>query len=158
MSGQVHAYMLQQPEINQASDSVVCWLQDLFRFCLFALCVQSLLFLIIAVPWITNFKVSAKRVALHLLYTLVSAMPVAIPTVIVCSNGACASKLRTKGIHVLTVGKLKLAADVSIVAVDKTGTLTHSEVILSAMSLSLVAACNQRISSICIWWLHATDT
>lgn len=89
---------------------------------------HSLLFLIMAVSWITKFKVPAKRIVLQLLYTLVSAMPVAVPTVIVCSNGACASKLRAKGIHVLTVGKLKLAADVSIVAVDKTGTLTHSEV------------------------------
>ena len=70
-------------------------------------------------------------------------MPVAIPTVMVCSNGVCASKLRAKGIHVLTVGKLKLAADVSVVAMDKTGTLTHSEVSCSYL-IRLTCGLNTR--------------
>lgn len=103
-------------------------MQDLLRFCLFALSIQSCMFLMAVVPWVSKFKVSISGVAEQVIHTLIAAMPVAIPTVIVCCNGVCSSKLRAKGIHVLTVGKLKLAADVSIVAVDKTGTLTHSEV------------------------------
>lgn len=120
--------LLHLPEATQRCDYVVCWLQDLLHFCLFALCIQSIMFLIAVVPWVSRNKVSALRIAEQVVYTIVAAMPVALPTVMVCSNGVCASKLRAKGIHVLTVGKLKLAADCSIVAVDKTGTLTKSEV------------------------------
>ena len=63
--------------------------------------------------------------------TIVASVPIAIPTVMVCSNGACAGKLRAKGIHVLDLGKLRSASDVSIVCFDKTGTLTGSVVSLS---------------------------
>lgn len=115
-------------KVTQSCDCVVCWLQDLLYFCLFALCIHGCMFLIAVVPWVSKRKVSPLQIAEQVVYNIVAAMPVALPTVIVCSNGVCASKLRAKGIHVLTVGKLKLAADVNIVAVDKTGTLTKSEV------------------------------
>lgn len=126
----LHVMLLHLPEATQsrAYIYIVCWPQDLLYFCLFALCIQSCLFLMAVVPWVSKSKVSAHRVAEQVIYIIVAAMPVALPTVMVCSNGVCASKLRAKGIHVLTVGKLRLAADVSIVAVDKTGTLTKSEV------------------------------
>ena len=42
----------------------------------------------------------------------------------ICALGAATSKLRLKGIDVLNPGKLKVAADVSVVCFDKTGTLT----------------------------------
>ena len=47
-----------------------------------------------------------------------------VPTVTICALGAATSKLRLKGIDVLNPGKLKVAADVSVVCFDKTGTLT----------------------------------
>jgi len=49
-------------------------------------------------------------------------------TVIICALGACTQKLRLKGIDVLNPSKLKAAADVSVVCLDKTGTLTGSVV------------------------------
>ena len=124
----LHLMLLHLPKATQSRAYIVSWSQDLLYFCLYALCIQSCLFLMAVVPWVSKSKVSAHQVAEQVVYTIVAAMPVALPTVMVCSNGVCASKLRAKGIHVLTVGKLRLAADVSIVALDKTGTLTKSEV------------------------------
>lgn len=95
---------------------------------MFALGVQSFLFLATTVPYILKHPVPGKDISLKVIATLNAALPIAIPTVMVCSNIACAGKLRAKGIHVLDPGKLKAAADVSICCFDKTGTLTGNVV------------------------------
>ena len=51
---------------------------------------------------------------------------------IICALGACTQKLRLKGIDVLNPGKLKLAADVSVVFFDKTGTLICTSTVVAA--------------------------
>lgn len=114
--------------------SLVCCLQDLFSFCAFALCLQSCLFLAGGIPYFLTHEAYTKDVILKVIGTIVAAVPIAIPTVMVFSNGACAGKLRAKGIHVLDLGKLRSAADVSIACFDKTGTLTSSVVSLSLLS------------------------
>ncbi len=81
-----------------------------------------------AISYCLSHEVPSKEIILKVIGTIVAAAPIAIPTVMVCSNGACAGKLRAKGIHVLDLGKLRSAADVQIVAFDKTGTLTGSMV------------------------------
>lgn len=105
-----------------------CFLQDLCHFCMFALCVQCCLFLITAVPYFHTHPVAQAEIVRRVLSTVIASVPVAIPTVIVSSNGACANKLRAKGIHVLNYTKLKSAADVTVACFDKTGTLTGSVV------------------------------
>ncbi len=57
-----------------------------------------------------------------------------VPTVIICALGAGTQKLRMKGIDVLNPGKLKSAADCSVICFDKTGTLTGSVVSLLSSS------------------------
>ena len=84
--------------------------------------------LITAVPFFRTHHVPAAAGAGLVLATLVAAAPIAVSTVIICSNGACMLKLRRKGIRVLNTAKLKAAADVGIVCFDKTGTLTDSAV------------------------------
>ena len=80
----------------------------------------------------------SKEIIVKVIGTIIAAVPIAIPTVMVCSNGACAGKLRAKGIHVLDLGKLRSAADVNVVAFDKTGTLTGSMVSRSWISPQLL--------------------
>ncbi len=87
-----------------------------------------------AIPYCLNHEVPSKEIILKVIGTIIAAVPIAIPTVMVCSNGACAGKLRAKGIHVLDLGKLRSAADVQVVAFDKTGTLTGSMVSRSLCS------------------------
>ena len=89
------------------------------------------MFLLLAVPHFATHKTPCLEIVLTVISAIVAAAPVASPTVIVCSNGACAGKLRTKGIYVLDPAKLKTAPAVSIVCFDKTGTLTQSVVGLS---------------------------
>ena len=114
------------------TDCMLLFLQDLLRFCLFALGIQLVLLAISIAPWLSKGHVSTSEIVVQVISTIVAAMPVAIPTVIVCSNGVCASKLRARGIRVLSIDRLKSAADVSIVCFDKTGTLTASLVRCSA--------------------------
>lgn len=60
--------------------------------------------------------------------TLMTAVPVAVPTVILGANAACMARLKQSGIDVLIVAKLKTFAAVEVVCFDKTGTLTGSVV------------------------------
>ncbi len=60
--------------------------------------------------------------------TLMTAVPVAVPTVILGANAACMARLKKRGIDVLMVAKLKTFAAVKMVCFDKTGTLTGSVV------------------------------
>lgn len=60
--------------------------------------------------------------------TLMTAVPVAVPTVILGANAACMARLEQRGIDVLMVAKLKTFAAVEVVCFDKTGTLTGSVV------------------------------
>ncbi|DBA77564.1 TPA: hypothetical protein ACH3X1_009370 [Trebouxia sp. C0004] len=112
--------------LKSPGDAKDPFLLDLSCFCAFALCIQSFLFLFGAIPYCLNHEVTSKEIILKVFGTIIAAVPIAIPTVMVCSNGACAGKLRAKGIHVLDLGKLRSAADVHVVAFDKTGTLTGS--------------------------------
>ena len=66
---------------------------------------------------------------------------------IICALGACTQKLRLKGIDVLNPGKLKLAADVSVVCFDKTGTLTGSVVSFMLSYRMLLAYCGRILLS-----------
>ncbi len=60
--------------------------------------------------------------------TVMTALPVAVPTVILGANAACTAQLKQRGIDVLMVAKLKTIAAVEVVCFDKTGTLTGSVV------------------------------
>ena len=103
---------------------------------MFALGVQTSLFLATAVPYLFRHSDAGKDITKRVIATLTAALPIAIPTVMVCSNIACARKLRAKAIHVLDAGKLKAAADVSICCFDKTGTLTECGELLPFRCLS----------------------
>jgi len=102
--------------------------QDLFSFCGFALILQLCIFLIAAVPHFQNNKHSASEYVAMVLGTLMTAVPVAVPTVILGANAACMARLKQRGIDVLMVAKLKTFAAVEVVCFDKTGTLTGSVV------------------------------
>ena len=67
--------------------------------------------------------------------TVMTAVPVAVPTVILGANAACMARLKLRGIDVLMVAKLKTFAAVEVVCFDKTGTLTGSVVSISACAL-----------------------
>lgn len=60
--------------------------------------------------------------------TLIGAVPVAIPTVIIFSLAYCRVKLLRHGISVHQFLKVQLAADVEVAVLDKTGTLTGNMV------------------------------
>ncbi len=60
--------------------------------------------------------------------TVMTAVPVAVPTVILGAKAACMARLKQRGIDVLMVAKLKAFAAVEVVCFDKTGTLTGSVV------------------------------
>ncbi len=100
----------------------------MFSFCGFALVLQLCIFLIAAVPHFRTHKQSASEYVAMVLGTVMTAIPVAVPTVILGANAACMARLKQRGIDVLMVAKLKTVAAVEVVCFDKTGTLTGSVV------------------------------
>jgi len=102
--------------------------QDLFSFCGFALILQLCIFLIAAVPHFRTHNQPASECVAMVLGTVMTAVPVAVPTVILGANAACMARLKQRGIDVLMVAKLKIFAAVEVVCFDKTGTLTGSVV------------------------------
>ena len=102
-------------------------MQDMFRFFGFALVLQLCIFLVAAVPAVLGHQ-QAVQAFETLVATIIAAVPVAAPTVILAANGACMKRLRQQRIDVLNPAKLKTIADVRVVCFDKTGTLTGSVV------------------------------
>ena len=117
-------------------------MQDMFRFFGFALVLQLCIFLIAAVPSVLHRQQPVKEAFKALVVTIIAAVPVGAPTVILAANGACMHRLRRQQIDVLNPAKLKTIADVRVVCFDKTGTLTGS--VVSTLS--------------CLWhakiWIH----
>lgn len=58
----------------------------------------------------------------------IAAVPTGIPTVLIFSLGTRIKMLKSKQIDILAVDKLKTAAAVEVVCMDKTGTLTSTVV------------------------------
>ncbi|DBA67666.1 TPA: hypothetical protein ACH3X2_001259 [Trebouxia sp. C0005] len=104
------------------------FLLDLFSFCGFALILQLCIFLIAAVPHFRTHQQPVSEYVAMILGTVITAVPVAVPTVIMGANGSCMARLKQRGIDVLMVAKLKIFAAVEVVCFDKTGTLTGSVV------------------------------
>ena len=100
----------------------------MFRFFGFALVLQLCIFLIAAVPAVLGRQQPVQEAFKTLIATIIAAVPVAAPTVILAANGACMQRLRQQQIDVLNPAKLKTIADVRVVCFDKTGTLTGSVV------------------------------
>ncbi|KAL0024457.1 hypothetical protein WJX77_006172 [Trebouxia sp. C0004] len=110
-------------ELSLAKDP---FLSDLFSFCGFALILQLCIFLVAAVPHFWTHQQSASECVGMVLGTVMTALPVAVPTVILGANAACMARLKQRGIDVLMVAKLKTIAAVEMICFDKTGTLTGS--------------------------------
>lgn len=106
----------------------VCVIQDMFRFFGVALILQLCIFLIVAVPAVLGRQQAVQEAFKTLVATVIAAVPIAAPTVILTANGACMQRLRKHRIDVLNPAKLKTIANVSVVCFDKTGTLTGSVV------------------------------
>ena len=79
---------------------------------------------------------NAATVINHVGGTLVAAAPTGIPTVIITSILRCVTDLEKHGITVQSTLKIKDAAAVEVVVLDKTGTITGS--VVSCCSLYLV--------------------
>ena len=103
-------------------------MQDMFRFFGFALILQLCIFFIAAVPSVLDCQQPVQEAFKALVATIIAAIPVGAPTVILAANGACMHRLRQQQIDVLNPAKLKTIVDVKVVCFDKTGTLTGSVV------------------------------
>ena len=76
------------------------------------------------------------------LNTIIMAMPVGVPAVMIFAVVVAIQRLQWRRIAVLYPGQLKLAANVDIACFDKTGTLTGSEVNLCCTQTPLpVSSC-----------------
>ena len=106
------------------------YLQDLLRFCAFALLLQILIF-ILYVDRARRFYHGAPEVLERVISVLIAAVPTGLATVLVFSLGTCVKKLRDQQIDLLQPEKIKTIANVEVVCFDKTGTLTRSVVSLA---------------------------
>ena len=106
---------------------VLCLLQDLYRFCVFALLLQlSIFFLYITKAG--QFYHGPKEAVERVVNVFIAAVPTGLATVLVFCLGTCVRKLRLQQIDLLQPEKIKTIADVEVVCFDKTGTLTRSVV------------------------------
>ena len=101
--------------------------QDLYKFCSVALVFQISIFcLYIASARKHN---SGPADIMHrVVDVFIAAVPTGIPTVLIFSLGTRIKMLKSKQIDILAVDKLKTAAAVEVVCMDKTGTLTSTVV------------------------------
>lgn len=106
-------------------DTTGSYLQDLYSFCSFVLVLQLAIFSL----YIAKAKVHHQRtsdVVRNVLDTLVAAVPIGIPAVIIYSMWRCVVALRHNDIEMHRAAKIKTAAAVEVVVLDKTGTLTDN--------------------------------
>ncbi|KAL0021224.1 hypothetical protein WJX79_004043 [Trebouxia sp. C0005] len=108
----------------------VKWKQDPFLldylwFCSFALGLQLcvLMLFLSSIRW---HHPSNAYIAKRLLDMLIAAAPTGVPTVTTFALGRCMRQLGRRRIDVLRPEKIKNLADVQVVCLDKTGTLTGS--------------------------------
>lgn len=101
--------------------------QDLFLYCAFALVLQLAIFSLY-LSRVRRRPHDTASVIQHVGDTLVAAAPTGICTVIITSLCRCVADLKRQGISVQDTKKIKTAAAVNTVVVDKTGTLTGSMV------------------------------
>ena len=101
--------------------------QDLCRFCGFALLLQLCIFCLY-ISKVHQFQQGPKKVFVRLVDVFIAAVPTGLATVLIFSLGVCVRKLRRQQIDILQPEKIKTIADVEVVCFDKTGTLTGSVV------------------------------
>ena len=114
-------------------------LQDLTSFCSFVLVLQLVIFMLYAVR-AAQHPVSTAPVIKHVADTLIASFPTGIPTVVIFSLFRCTSVLQRREMVVLNTGKIKTAAAVQIVALDKTGTLTGN--LVTSTSATMRTPCH----------------
>ena len=120
-------------------------LQDLYYFCSFALLIQLAMFLLYA-SRVARHQHSTVSIIKQVAETLTSAVPIAMPAVIVFSLFCCVIKLLCHGIHVHQHLKVKPAADVEVAVFDKTGTLTGN--VVSAMQSEVCRGCEHATGNV----------
>ena len=107
-------------------------LQDLLRFYLFGLVVHTF----ILIPYVIKaprYHQTASDVILKILNFLVYAAPPGLVTIMVCNGIIARFRLGKEGLTLMFPECLRLGADLSLVCVDKTGTLTHRSVSIYAV-------------------------
>ena len=102
-------------------------LQDLMRFCAFALLLQISIFCLY-IEKARHFYHGPQEVVQRVVNVLIAAVPTGLATVLVFSLGTCVKKLKSQKIDLLQPEKIKTIANVDVVCFDKTGTLTRSVV------------------------------
>jgi H+-transporting ATPase len=78
-------------------------------------------------------KISTQEIALLVLTTLLSAVPVALPATFTLAAALGARTLAMKGVLLTRLSSLNEAAMIDVLCCDKTGTLTRNELVLSAV-------------------------
>lgn len=106
------------------------YLQDLLRFCAFALLLQICIFTLY-IERARRFNQGPREVVERVVNVLIAAVPTGLATVLVFSLGTCVRKLRGQQIDLLLPEMIKTIANVEVVCFDKTGTLTRSVVSLA---------------------------
>lgn len=112
---------------NRGSDLNHAYLQDLMRFCAFALLLQICIFCLY-LNKARQFYHGPEEVFRRVVNVFIAAVPTGLATVLVFSLGTCVRKLKGQKIDLLQPEKIKTIADVDVVCFDKTGTLTRSVV------------------------------
>lgn len=102
-------------------------LQDLLRYYGFALVLQLMIFTVY-LSRVSRYPHSPSSVFQHVGATIVAAAATGIPTVVITSILRCVTELQTHNITMQNNLKVKAAAAVEVVVLDKTGTLTGSVV------------------------------
>lgn len=116
-------------------------LQDLLRFYLFGLIVHTF----ILIPYVIKaprYHQTASDVVLRILNFLVHAAPPGLVTIMVCNGIIARFRLGKEGLTLMFPECLRLGADLSLVCVDKTGTLTHRSVSIYAVYSMCAVAIN----------------
>lgn len=104
-----------------------CWLQDIYRFCSFAVILQLAVFALYALGATRNAQ-SPGMVIQRLIALLVAAAPATMPTVLIFASCRCGFILQLQKIWIPHAAKIFTAAAVEVVVFDKTGTLTGNAV------------------------------
>ena len=106
-------------------------LQDLFKYCSFALVLQLALFILYA-SRAHRHEQNVTMVVRRLIYTVIAAVPPTLPAVLIVCLFRCGIVLRQQHIHLQHSTKIKTAAATEVLVLDKTGTLTASQVYSSS--------------------------
>ena len=102
-------------------------LQDLFKYCSFALVLQLALFMLY-VSRARRHEQSVTMVVRRLINAVIAALPPTVPAVLIVCLFRCGIVLKLQQIHVHHSTKVKTAAATQVLVLDKTGTLTGSQV------------------------------